>query len=120
VITPVHDSIRAGIRRKRAGQQVEQRGLAGAVRADNPDAVSPHDPHREIPRDQMIAIGYRGGFRQFAPSRNHQLPDLGLLIKAVIAMARDIATAVDSAGLLRRLRRRWRKWRSDKGKDGVS
>ena len=42
------------------------------------------------------------------------------MIKAVIAMARDIATAVDSAGLLRRRRRRWRKWRSDKGKDGVS
>ena len=38
------------------------------------------------------------------------------MIKAVIAMARDIATAVDSAGLLRRRRRRWRKWRSDKAR----
>ena len=42
------------------------------------------------------------------------------MIKAVIAMARDVATAVDNAGLLLRRRRRWRKWRSDKGKDGVS
>jgi len=52
--------------------------------------------------------------------KNTKGRDVSLLIKAVIAMARDIATAVDSAGLLRRRRRRWRKWRSDKGKDGVS
>jgi len=50
-------------------------------------------------------------------SKKHKGAGRSLLIKAVIAMARDIATAVDSAGLLRRRRRRWRKWRSDKGKD---
>jgi hypothetical protein len=42
--------------------------------------------------------------------------DVSLLIKAVIAMARDIATALDSAGPLRRRRRRWRKWRSVKAR----
>jgi hypothetical protein len=54
----------AGIRRKRAGQQVEQRGLAGAVRADDPDAVAPHDPHRKIPHDQMIVIGFGDALRR--------------------------------------------------------
>jgi hypothetical protein len=48
--------------------------------------------------------------------KNTKGRDVSLLIKAVIAMARDIATAVDSAGLLRRRRRRWRKWRSDKAR----
>ena len=33
-------------------------------------------------------------------SKKHRGRDVSLLIKAVIAMARDIATAVDSAGLL--------------------
>jgi hypothetical protein len=42
------------------------------------------------------------------------------LIKTVIAMARGIAAAVDSAGLRPQAEGRWRKWRSDKGKDGVS
>jgi hypothetical protein len=32
--------------------------------------------------------------------KKHKGRDVSLLIKAVIAMARDIATAVDSAGLL--------------------
>jgi len=48
--------------------------------------------------------------------KNTKGRDVSLLIKAVIAMARDVATAVDNAGLLLRRRRRWRKWRSDKGK----
>ena len=34
----------AGVRRQLAGQQVEQRGLAGAVRADHADPVAAHDP----------------------------------------------------------------------------
>jgi len=33
-------------------------------------------------------------------SKKHKGRDVSLLIKAVIAKARDIATAVDSAGLL--------------------
>jgi hypothetical protein len=42
------------------------------------------------------------------------------LIKTVIAMVRGIAAAVDSAGLRPQAEGRWRKWRGDKGKDGVS
>jgi Cu+-exporting ATPase len=37
---------------------LSKRGLAGAVRADNPDAVASHDPHRKIPHDQTIVIGF--------------------------------------------------------------
>ena len=54
------------------------------------------------------------------PKKNTKGRDASLVIKAVIAMARDIAAAVDSAGLLPQAEGRWRKWRSDKGKDGVS
>ena len=43
-----------------------------------------------------------------------------LLIKAVIVMARDIATAWTAQACFRTRRRRWRKWRSDNSKDGVS
>ncbi len=49
-------------------------------------------------------------------SKKHKGRDVSLLIKAVIAMARDIATAVDSAGLLPQAEERWRKWRSDKAR----
>jgi hypothetical protein len=53
-----------GIRGKHAGQQVEQRGLAGAVRADNADPVGPHDPHRKISHDPVIAISFGDALRR--------------------------------------------------------
>jgi hypothetical protein len=43
------------IRGECAGQQFEQRGLAGAVRADDAEPIAPHDPDREIPHEDMVA-----------------------------------------------------------------
>ena len=47
----------AGVGRERAGQKVDQRGLARAVGADDADPVAAHDPHRKIAHDCAIAIG---------------------------------------------------------------
>ena len=53
----------AGIGHQRAGQQVEQRRLAGAVRADDADPVAAHDPRRKIPHDRAAAIGFGDALR---------------------------------------------------------
>jgi len=45
---------------------------------------------------RVMLVDLDGTFRKIQKGR-----DVGLLIKAVIAMARDIATAVDSVGLFR-------------------
>ena len=50
---------RAGIRRQHPDQHVQQRRLAGAVRADDADPVAAHDPRRKIPHDRPAAIGLR-------------------------------------------------------------
>ena len=43
---------RAGVRRERAGEEIEQRRLAGAVRADDADAVAALDAEREVADDR--------------------------------------------------------------------
>ena len=50
--------------------------------------------------------------------KKHKGADVSLLIKAVIAMARDIASAADSAGVLPQAEEAVAQ--VDKGKDGVS
>ena len=47
---------RATIGRKRAGQHVDQRGLAGAVRPDDADAVAAADPRVKIASRSGVAI----------------------------------------------------------------
>ena len=47
----------ARIRGQHAGQHVEQRGLARAVRAHDADAVAADDAGGEIPHDEAFAIG---------------------------------------------------------------
>ena len=49
---------RAAIGRIRAGQQVDQRGLAGAVRPDDADAVAALHADREAVDDLALAIGF--------------------------------------------------------------
>ena len=47
----------AGIGREAARQQVDQRGLAGAVRADDAEPVAAHHPDREVVDDRALAVG---------------------------------------------------------------
>ena len=46
----------------RAGQHVDQRGLAGAVGPDDADAVAALNPDREIGDDRAAVIGARDVF----------------------------------------------------------
>ena len=48
---------RAGIRRQRAGQKADQRGLAAAVRADDADAVAALDAGGEVADDRSSVEG---------------------------------------------------------------
>ncbi len=48
---------RAAVGRVAAGQHMDQRGLAGAVRADDADAVAALHPDRKAVDDLAIAIG---------------------------------------------------------------
>jgi hypothetical protein len=41
----------------RAGQKIDQRGLAGAVRPDDADAIAALQPDREMIDDSAVAIG---------------------------------------------------------------
>src|SRR3954471_16201305 len=47
----------AAVRRAAAGQHLDERGLAGAVGADDADAVAALDPDREAVDDLSLAIG---------------------------------------------------------------
>ncbi len=47
----------AGIGRLGAGEHFDQRGLAGAVRADDADAVAALNADREVVDDRAIAVG---------------------------------------------------------------
>ena len=52
----------AAVGRQRAGQQIDQRGLAAAVRADDADAVAALDADREIAHDRAVAVGLGDAF----------------------------------------------------------
>ena len=45
----------AAIRRERAGENAEQGRLAGAVAADQPDAIAAQHAGREIAHDRLVA-----------------------------------------------------------------
>ncbi len=47
----------SGVGRERPGEQSDERRLAGAIGANNADAVAAHDASREILNDDSIAIG---------------------------------------------------------------
>src|SRR5262249_57266925 len=47
---------RAGVGRQAAGQHVDQRGLAAAVRSDDADAVAATDAGRELRHDRAIVV----------------------------------------------------------------
>ena len=49
----------AGIRRELAEDELEQRGLAGAVRSDEADAVAAHQPQRQVGDDPALAEALR-------------------------------------------------------------
>jgi hypothetical protein len=55
----------ADIGHQRAGQQIEQRRLAGSVGTDDPDPVAAHDARLKIPYHRPTAIGF--GSAQAAP-----------------------------------------------------
>ncbi len=48
----------AGVGRERAGQEIDQRGLAAAVRADDADAVAALDAGGEIVDDRPAVVGF--------------------------------------------------------------
>ena len=52
----------AAVGRQRAGQHLDQRGLAAAVRADDADAVAAQDAGREILDDRPAVIGLADAF----------------------------------------------------------
>jgi hypothetical protein len=64
----------AGIGHQRAGEQVEQCGLAGAVGADDADPVATHDPYRKISHERATAIGFGDALRD----RDQPARQLGL------------------------------------------
>ena len=78
----------AGIRFQLSGQQFDQRGLAGPVRANDTHTVTPDDPRREVGNDNALAEALADfvrlehhfareiGFGDGEPNR----PDLTLLI----------------------------------------
>ena len=45
------------VRREFAGQKIDERGLAGAVGADDADSVAAHDTEREITHDCAPVVG---------------------------------------------------------------
>ena len=49
---------RARIGRESAGQEVDERRLAGAIGADDSNSVAAHDAEREIAHDRAIAISF--------------------------------------------------------------
>ena len=71
----------AGIRLQRAGHQIDQRGLASAIGADNADPVAALDADRKIPDDGAPAVALRNAFAfhhqlaRCAPGRGFQ-PDV--------------------------------------------
>ncbi len=50
----------AAIRRVAAGQQAQQRGLAGAVRAHDAEPVPAQHPQRQVGHDHAVAVGAAG------------------------------------------------------------
>jgi hypothetical protein len=59
----------AGIGRKRAGQEADQRGLAAAVGADDTNAVATHHAHRQIAHDRPIPERLGDILRSRSPAR---------------------------------------------------
>ena len=60
---------RAGVRRQHAGQQIDQRGLAAAVRPDDADAVAALDADRKVADDRAPAIALADAFSPRSPAR---------------------------------------------------
>ena len=54
---------RAGVGRQRAGQQIDQRGLAAAVRPDDADAVAALDADREVADDRAAFVALADAVR---------------------------------------------------------
>ena len=63
LIEPRHGHVRSdvnipGVGSQRSGKEIDQGGLSGAVGADDPDSVSPHDPEREVANDRSATKGF--------------------------------------------------------------
>ena len=96
---------RAGVRRADAGQQVDQRGLAGAVRADDADPVAALNADRKVIDDgaAVIAAAHRLGFdHQFSgfvglDGRHRGIADAAAIIAALAAQRVQIGEPLDVA-----------------------
>ena len=100
----------AGIRRELAEDELQQRGLAGAVRSDEADAVAAHQPQRQVGDDPALAEALRdvlefgdqlpGAFARVErqPHAAHAFPPRGALVAQLLEPAHP-ARIARAAGL---------------------
>ncbi len=96
---------RAAVGRAAAGQHVDQRGLAGAVRADDADAVAALDPDRKSVDDLAVAEGFAdvlGLDHQLAGFVGFGRREIGVaggaaIVAALVAQRMQIAEPLDVA-----------------------
>ena len=96
------------VRRELAGQHLQQRRLAGAVRSDQPDAVAALDADREVAHDRRVAEALRDALRlghQLAGQLRLAHRDLHVALRAAV-LAEILAQSAPAAPTRRMLRLR--------------